>query len=192
MRNSPQPSAPPPGAMSTSDMKRSTAIAFPKEDLLTDLNPLGRHWDELPASTRRFYHDAQAVQPQLTGQGAPRPAPDSNEVPLIKGHMRTFPDQHPSFGSVKNAVATGCPAIVHKQMDSDQWKSTYQATINDRHPTFHKRREGKRMAPALFGSGDLYAPPRPSYTLPQDAPPTVIRDMRVFKHMGTLTRSGQW
>ncbi len=143
-------------------------------------------------SRRRDFHDAKAQTPQLAGYGAPRPAENSNEVPLIKGHMRCFPDQHPSLGSVTNAVATGCPAIVHKQMDSDQWKSTYQATINEHQPTFHKRREGKRMAPALFGSDDLYMPPRKSLGVPSEAPPTYVRDSRVFKHMGTLTRSGNW
>ena len=27
---------------------------------------------------------------------------------------------------------------------------------------------------------------------PPNAPPTIYRDQRVFKHMGTLTRSGKW
>ena len=106
--------------------------------------------------------------------------------------MRKYPDDHPSFGSVKNIVATGCPAIVHSQMDSRQWKSTYQATISNKEPTMPKRREGKQMAPALFGAGDLYFEPVETYTPPPNAPPTIFRDQRVFKHMGTLTRSGQW
>ena len=106
--------------------------------------------------------------------------------------MRTFPDQHPSLGSVANAIATGCPAIVHNQMDSSQWKSTYQATINNKEPSMPKRREGKAMAPALFGDGELYVEPVDIYRPPAGAPPTIYRDQRVFKHMGTLTRAGQW
>jgi hypothetical protein len=92
------------------------------------------------ASTRRYYTDHPSVTHQLHGGGAPKPTPTSNEEALIKEKMRTFPDQHPSLGSVANAIATGCPAIVHNQMDSSQWKSTYQATINESQPTLPKRR----------------------------------------------------
>mmetsp|Transcript_6518 Transcript_6518/g.13482 ORF Transcript_6518/g.13482 Transcript_6518/m.13482 type:complete len:173 (-) Transcript_6518:341-859(-) len=167
------------------------AIRVP-DMLVTQTNPLGRHWDELPPSTRRFFHDAAALTPQLQGYGAPRPTPTSNEMPLINGSMRTFPDSHPSLGSVPNAVATGCPAIVYNQMDSSQWKSTSQATISEKEPTIKRRKEGKAMAPALFGAGDLYTPPVEVYMAPPGAPPTIIRDQRVFKHMGTLTRAGHW
>mgnify|MGYP004394255927 CR=1 FL=1 len=48
------------------------------------------------------------------------------------------------------------------------------------------------MTEVLFGSGSLDVAPRDTFVAPSDAPPTVIRDMRVFKHMGTLTRSGNW
>lgn len=136
--------------------------------------------------------NSAALTPQLHGGGAPRPTPTSNEEPLIKGHMRTFPTMHPSLGSVKNVVATGCPAIVHSQMESSQWKSTYEATINNKEPTVAKRREGKRMAAPLFGAGDLYTEPPDTYVAPPGAPPTIYRDQRVFKHMGTLTRAGKW
>ena len=54
------------------------------------------------------------------------------------------------------------------------------------------RREGKRSAPALFGAGELYIEPIDTYVAPPGAPPTIYRDQRVFKHMGTLTRAGQW
>ena len=53
-------------------------------------------------------------------------------------------------------------------------------------------REGKAMAPALFGAGDLYTPPVEVYVPPVGAPPTIVRDQRVFKHMGTLSRAGHW
>ena len=119
--------------------------------MVTATRPLGEHWDELPASTRRYYSDHPSVTHQLHGGGAPRPTPTSNEEALIKEKMRTFPDQHPSLGSVMNAVATGCPAIVHNQMDSSQWKSTYQATINESQPTLPKRKEGKRSAGSGMG-----------------------------------------
>ena len=95
--------------------------------LVTEQSPLGDHWDELPASTRRFFPNAAALEPQLAGYGGPKPSPTSNEDPLIQGTMRKFLDNHPSFGSVKNVVATGCPAIVHSQMASSEWKSTYRA-----------------------------------------------------------------
>ena len=161
--------------------------------LLTETNPIGRHWDELmPPSVRTDFPGHPSKTKQLEGYGAPKPTATSAEVPLIDGTMRTFPDQHPSLGSVRNATATGCPAIVHKQMDSHQWKTTYQATIDDKEPTFKKGPEGKRMAPALFGAEDLYVPPRETYVAPAGAPPTIVRDQRVFKHMGTLTRVGAW
>ena len=106
--------------------------------------------------------------------------------------MRTYPDKHPGLSSVRNAAATGCPAIVHSQMDSDQWKSTTQATINEHQPTFRKGREGKKVCSALYGESELYTAPRPRFVEPPGAPPTVVRDMRVFKHMGTLSKSGHW
>jgi hypothetical protein len=53
-------------------------------------------------------------------------------------------------------------------------------------------REGKRSAPALFGAGELYIEPIDTYVAPPGAPPTIYRDQRVFKHMGTLTRAGHW
>ena len=89
---------------------------------------------------RKDFHGHPSITPQLEGFGAPKPTPTSAEDPLIQGRMKTFPDQHPSLGSVANAIATGCPAIVHNQMDSSQWKSTYQATINESQPTLPKRR----------------------------------------------------
>ena len=183
------------------------------------------------ASTRRYYHNHPSITPQLTGAGAPKPSETSNEEPLIKGTMRTFPDQHPSLGSVKNVVATGCPAIVHSQMNSDQWKSTTRATIDNREPTMPKRPDGKGQPAALFGAGELFTEPVEVYVAPPNAPPTIYvrppapnsastlpaapwprtvaharllaldsrgdcqpwqRDQRVFKHMGTLTRAGQW
>jgi hypothetical protein len=183
------------------------------------------------ASTRRDVKPLTGLQ--LTGGAAPCPTLTSNEDPLIKKKMRTFPEQHPSLSSVKQAVATGCPALVHNQMSSANWKSTCQATIGNQEPTEPKRREGKRMTPALFGSGDLFVEPIEMYVAPSNAPPTsapqptpqsrttdadpsplprrrarrvahkhaahaacarctVYRDQRVFKHMGTLTRSGHW
>ena len=45
---------------------------------------------------------------------------------------------------------------------------------------------------ALFGAGDLYAVPIETYVPPANAPRTIVRDQRVFKHMGTLTRNGSW
>jgi len=172
-------------------MGKAPGIRVP-EQLVTQTNPLGSHWDELPPSTRRYFHDAAALTPQLMGYGAPKPTPTSNEQALIAEKMRTFPDQHPSLGSVRNAIATGCPAIVFNQMDSSQWKSTTQATISEREPTIKRRKEGKAMAPALFGAGDLYTPPVEVYVPPVGAPPTIVRDQRVFKHMGTLSRAGHW
>jgi len=164
--------------------------------LCTETNPLGMHWDEQPAPSIRTFKAGPGGPPgldrQLEGYGAPTPTIRSNEVPLIEGRMKTFPDQHPSLGSVRGAVATGCPGLVHMQMDSDQWKSTYQATIDEHQPTFRKGREGKKMADALYGAQDLYQPPREVFVEPKGAMPTVVRDMRVFKHMGTLTKAGQW
>jgi len=160
--------------------------------VFTSQAPEGSHWDELPASTRRFEVDSFLTPLQLMGGGAPKPTPTANEEALIKEKMRTFPDQHPSLGSVKNLVATGCPGLVHSQMSSANWKSTFQATISNKEPTMPKRREGKRMAPALFGAGDLYTEPVEVYVAPSNAPPTIYRDQRVFKHMGTLTKAGHW
>lgn len=171
-------------------------MCYSLRSLCTDKNPLGWHWDEHPAPSIRTFKAGPGGPPgldaQLEGFGAPKPTARANEVPLIEGTMKTFPDQHPSLGSVKNAVATGCPAIVHKQMDSDQWKSTYQATIDEHQTTFRKGREGKKMVEALYGAQDLYTPPREVFVEPKGAMPTVVRDMRVYKHMGTLTREGQW
>lgn len=130
------------------------------------------------ASTRRYYTHHPSITPQLTGASAPKPSATSNEDPLINGRMRTFPSQHPSLGSVKNAVATGCPAIVHSQMSSDLWKSTHQATICNREQTAGKRPEGKRMAPALYGTGELYVEPVECYVAPAGAPPTIYVSAR--------------
>ena len=104
--------------------------------------------------------------------------------------MRTFPDQHPSLGSVKNQVATGCVGIIYSQMDSSQWKSTTHATIDLKEPSIKNRKEGKAQPKALIGSEDLCDAPREVYVAPADAPPTIYRDQRVFKHMGTLSRQG--
>jgi len=166
------------------------------KNLCTTRNPIGMYWDEQPAPSIRTFKAGPGGPPgldkQLEGYGAPKPTDRSNEVPLIEGTMKTFPDQHPSLGSVQGTVGTGCPGLVHKQMDSDQWKSTYQATIDEHQPTFRKGREGKKMANALYGAQDLYQPPRDVFVEPKGAMPTVVRDMRVFKHMGTLTKAGQW
>ena len=136
------------------------------------------------ASTRRYYHNAAALQPQLCGGGGPKPSPNSNEEPLIKGSMRTFPTMHPSLPSVKNLVATGCPAIVHSQMSSSQWKSTYQATISNSEPTIPKRKEGKAQVSALFGAADLYTEPVETYVAPPGAPPTIYRVRRARRRRG--------
>ena len=48
------------------------------------------------------------------------------------------------------------------------------------------------MVEALYGAQDLYVPPRETFVEPKGAMPTVVRDMRVFKHMGTLTKAGEW
>lgn len=128
---------------------------------------------------------------QLTGYGAPRPSETSNEEALIKEKMRTFPDNHPSFSSVKG-VAMGVPAIVYSQSDSSSWQSTTRSTIDLKEPTIKNRKEGKKQVDALFGQSELCTPPIESYVAPLGAPPTACRDQRVFKHMGTLTRSGRW
>ena len=39
---------------------------------------------------------------------------------------------------------------------------------------------------------ELYVEPVETYVAPPAAPPTIYRDQRVFKHMGTLTRAGKW
>ena len=106
--------------------------------------------------------------------------------------MRTFPTQHPSLGSVPNQVGSGCPAIVFNQMDSNQWKSTTKATIDLKEPTPAKRRDGKACPNPLYGTDQLYFEPVETYVAPPQAPPTIYRDQRVFKHMGTLARSGKW
>lgn len=54
----------------------------------------------------------------------------------------------------------------------------------------HCRREGKKMVEALYRAQDVH--PREVIVEPKGAMPTVARDMRVFKHMGTLTKAGQW
>jgi len=172
-------------------VRPSKAIDVPAY-LVTQTNPLGAYIDEIKPSTRRYYVSHPGTTPQLAGFGAPRPSETSNEEPLIKGHMRTFPDNHPSFGSVANATAMGCPAIVYTQQDSSMWKSTTHAQIDLKEPTIKNRKEGKKTVDALFGAGDLYTPPLETYVAPVGAPPTISRDQRVFKHMGTLTRSGNW
>ena len=147
----------------------------------------------LAASTRRFYKDHPGVTPQLAGYGAPRPSDTSNEEPLIQGTMRTFPTMHPSLSSVKNAAGcTGVVGIIYNQMDSNQWKTTTQSTIDLREPTIPRRKEGKAQPKALVGQADLCVPPIETYVPPANAPPTIYRDQRVFKHMGTLTRAGKW
>ena len=102
------------------------------------------------------------------------------------------PDSHPSFGSVRNQTSMGCPAIVHTQLTSDMWKSTYQATIDEKTPTIKGRPEGKRVPPPLIGSEFLYFEPREELVVPPGAPPTFSRDQRLFKHVGSLTRQGRW
>ena len=86
----------------------------------------------------------------------------------------------------------GCPAIVHTQLTSDMWKSTYQATIDEKTPTIKGRPEGKRVPPPLIGSEFLYFEPREELVVPPGAPPTFSRDQRLFKHVGSLTRQGRW
>jgi len=150
------------------------------------------------AQARRYYKSHPSTTGQLTaGQfggaiGYPRPSVTSNEDPLIKEKMRTFPDNHPSFGSVPNLKAMGAPALVFTQGDSTQWESTTRATIDLHKPTLKNRKEGKASVEALFGAGDLYTVPIDSYVAPVGAPPTISRDQRVFKHMGTLSRLGKW
>ena len=90
------------------------------------------------------------------------------------------------------SVATGCVGIIYSQMDSSQWKSTTRATIDLKEPTIKNRKEGKAQPKALIGSEDLCDAPREVYVAPPDAPPTIYRDQRVSKHMGTLTRAGKW
>ena len=141
---------------------------------------------------RKDFHGHPSITPQLEGYGAPRPTPTSAEDPLIQGRMKTFPDQHPSLGSVRTAKALGCPALIFDQMTSDQWKSTHQATICERQPTFKKGREGKKVVPALAAAGELLVPPRETLVIPRGAPPTYARDLTIMKHMGTLTSSGRW
>jgi len=96
---------------------------------------------------RKDFHGHPSITPQLEGFGAPKPTPTSAEDPLIQGRMKTFPDQHPSLGSVRNNQGLGCPALVHSQMTSDQWKSSYQAQICERQPTFKKGRCVAARAP---------------------------------------------
>ena len=149
------------------------------------------HWDEhIQPSIRTL----DGPKRQLEGYGAPTPTLSSKEVPLIEGRMKTFPNQHPSLGSINPAhlVATGCPAIVYMQMDSDQWKSNTQATMWEKTPTLKKGREGKKVTEPLFGTEELYFPPREVFVEPKGSLPTISRDQRVFKHMGTLTKAGQW
>ncbi|KAL1510683.1 hypothetical protein AB1Y20_006979 [Prymnesium parvum] len=164
--------------------------------VLSDSEAISRGFaDERTGRIRTFQAGPDGppgLDSQLCGFGAPRPTEVAKEVPLIEGRMKMFPGKHSSVGSVKEAVATGCPAIVHMQMDSDQWMSTYRATIDERQPTFRKGREGKKMVDALFGAKELYRPPREVYVEPKGAPPTAVRDMRVYKHMGTLSKAGQW
>ena len=141
---------------------------------------------------KKDFNGHPSITPQLEGFGAPRPTPTSNEDPLIQGHMRTFPDQHPSLGSVRNVKGMGCPAIVFDQMSSDQWKSTTRAQIDERQPTFKKGREGKKQVPALAAASELLIPPRETLVIPEGAKPTYARDLMVTKHMATLTASGRW
>lgn len=141
---------------------------------------------------RKDFHGHPSITPQLEGFGAPKPTPTSAEDPLIQGRMKTFPDQHPSLASVRNAQGLGCPALVHSQMTSDQWKSSYQAQICERQPTFKQGRTGKKMVPALAAAGELLIPPRETMVIPEGAPSTYARDIAVMKHMGTLTRAGRW
>ena len=70
-------------------------------------------------------------------------------------------------------------------------KSTTQATISDREPSIPKRKEGKKTVNALYGTEELYFEPVETYVAAPDAPPTIYRDQRLFKHMGTLTRQGK-
>ena len=128
--------------------------------------------------------DGQSPTAPLVG------AAEESQMLLVK--MRTFPTMHPSLGSVKNQTATGCPAIVFNQMSSDMWKSTTKAEIWEKNPTLPKRKEGKATPSALFGTADLYVPPVETYVAPPNAPPTIYRDQRVYKHMGTLSRLGTW
>ena len=100
----------------------------------------------LPGSMKKDFNGHPSITPQLEGYGAPKPSATSNEDPLIAGRMRTFPDNHPSLGSVRNAKSLGCPALIFNQMTSDQWKSTTQAQIGERQPTFKK---GRREALTL-------------------------------------------
>ena len=125
---------------------------------------------------RKDFHGHPSITPQLGGFGAPKPTETSAEDPLIQGSMRTFPDNHPSFGSVRNQTAMGCPAIIYDQMGSDQWKTTYQATINNREPTLARSkekqsgipgREGKKQVPALAAADELLVPPRPVLVIPE-------------------------
>ena len=151
---------------------------------------LTRAWRLSADDTKRQFHNHPSLVSQLDGYGAPKPTPTSNDVPLIDGHMRTFPTMHPSLGSVANQTATGCPAIVFNQMSSDMWKSTTAAELWEKNPTLPKRKEGKATPSALRNAADLYVVPIETYVPPPNAPTTIYRDQRVFKHMGTLSRQG--
>ena len=113
----------------------------------------------LPGSMKKDFNGHPSITPQLEGYGAPKPSATSNEDPLIAGRMRTFPDNHPSLGSVRNAKSLGCPALIFNQMTSDQWKSTTQAQIGERQPTFMRIPCSKGFA-APCGGGTLLAAPR--------------------------------
>jgi len=176
---------------STVKALRAQGISVPPSHI-TFSNPYGSFNDEVVPQSKRYYSSHPSTTSQLTGYGAPRPSETSNEEPLIKGHMRTFPDNHPSFGSVKNATALGCPAIVYAQQDSTMWQSTTRSTIDLKNPTIKNRKEGKKTVDALFGASDLYTPPLETYVAPPGAPPTIYGDQRIFKHMGTLSRKGTW
>ena len=71
----------------------------------------------------------------------------------------------------------GCPAIVH-QLTSDMWKSTYQATIDEKTPTIKGRPEEARAA-AAHRLEFLYFEPREELVVPPGAPPA-SRDQRLF------------
>lgn len=157
-----------------------------------DPSTLGLFWDEKQRPDKKSFAGHPATRGQLEGYGAPRVAPHANEQELFAESMRIFPDIHPSLGSVSNAADNkAVPALLFPT--EHEFVSTYQAEVCEKRPTEPKRPEGKKFVRDQGELPNMFKAPQGRFNPPPIAPaPMVNRDARVLKHMGTLTRQGNF
>jgi len=152
---------------------------------------LNDHLDKDLDSDKIFHHltGGSTWKPTdcLTNGVAPKPTETAQEAPLIDTPLRVFPDDHPSYSSVKDQAVSkagqGAPAIIYPT----EWapKTVFYETICDQTPTEPKRSEGKQYSGFDHTAKDVKVPPYKPDGFE-------LRDSRVIAHAGHLAASGNW